>query len=615
MFNKSRKFLAFIILILSSYLVSCTSVEPSSSSSFFSYSFSSKPDYFFEEIEPEEWSFENKFYEDVLTENISFEQIVVQKINAEIYNLESIYNEEVTIDGISVNYFSDIDELIAYNESYSIIEYDLNFEELKEQFDNYLKLVLIEVAVSVAGIALSIVTGNLADTIVEAVNLSVILLASTIGAYIAAEKNAALSKSVGNSVDVIEHQRLQGLIEGQKNALNWSLLITVPFALYNFSLLTKNLIASSYRFVKSNRLIDIFQDTNKIGVLKGKKIYSPDDVSLKNPIGKLDDFGNITLNDGRTLGNLNLNNIDNINRINIEDLNNLDPSGTYYDSKQRVKTIVNKDSEGMYTRTEFEYNKNGNIKSEKKYRMTQSGWELDNSGKPLRRWNSQANRIDADFTKAQTNGLDVDFIGEISNRRVVNATNGRIEFLDINNIPIAYVENGYVKLISNESNKRIALGKVEIIGDSFYINPTWANEIKVKRHSGTQKYRSGVVNNIINYDVPDVQLTAEKKGIPFLTKDELAYTRKFKELPPGFAVHHKKGVKNYPELADDLSNMELVRTNLPANWSEAQKAKVLRDNRLKSGNIHKELGHKGLWSNEANPTGFDTIPWPFLRNG
>jgi hypothetical protein len=139
----------------------------------------------------------------------------------------------------------------------------------------------------------------------------------------------------------------------------------VPFALYNFKLLTDNLIASAYRFVKSNRLIDIFQDTNKIGVLKGKKIYSPDDVSLKNPIGKLDDFGNITLNDGRTLGNLNLDNIDNINRINIEDLNNLDPSGTYYDSKQRVKTIVNKDSEGMYTRTEFEYNKNGNIKSEK----------------------------------------------------------------------------------------------------------------------------------------------------------------------------------------------------------------------------------------------------------
>jgi len=612
-FKKILKFKKIIIILVTIFLiVSCGESAQSSqtiSSSNFSYSFSSRPSTYSEESFSEKFFEEDKKkeaekYEKRLDEELIFESLISELINREFINNEILLEENVILEDINITFFESYDEFEAYDSNYSIYDFGFDIEFAKQNFDDNLKLVMIELTIGIGSLLLSVVLQQWNDALLEAGTVLLTAAGAALGAYIISEKYENISRSVGNSADVVQYERILGASEG----LLWGSLAALPLTLIQLSIATRQIINLVKNWVLSLKVVEILESGKTIGYLKGKNIYKTASTKSDEIIGSLDDFKNLSLNDGRYIGRLSKIDLDKTT-INIEDIIKDSPTDgnafkDYFDSKGKPNFRVTDNNDGTYNRTNFINDKDQPVRlSSRSKKMTADGWELDAAGNPLKRFDVVSQKHLADFSAANKAGLIVNRSGEISNRRVYDLKTNRHVYLDESGKIIAFEEANFIKAESNIPNDRIALGEFNVADGKSYITPDWVLNKNSLRKIGTDAYRARLIDIIINRPELDAFWTTPVNGIPRFTVDELIYIRTFKRLPPGgFQIHHVKGVKNFPELAANFANMEPVRVRAPYGATIEQQKIMLRNSKLDSFKHHKILGHSGNYKNLAQPT-------------
>ena len=508
-----------------------------------------------------------------------YEKSVIENSIQEITELEIFKREDVKLESIIGLVFEDWDEYEEYLESYSIIGYEFDIEEIKKEFNNQLRVFVIDSIINVAGVTLSIITKDYIGLFLDLSRLIITVGTVTIGTFI----NNLIVEKLGNSIGLSQEQIEYDRIEKNLRLFQVVTIINFPFTILDTIRIAQAIASGIKNFVKSLRKVDLFDGNKYIGTLKGKKIYSNVDANdAKNVIGKLDSSKNIILDDGDVFRHLGrISDLD-VPRVDINDLQKVFSTGDRIVDGKKIYNIT-KNADGTFNHRNYVTKNGDRVLSKRINLIDESGWIIKNSI-PIKQIDLATGEVIADISLAIKNHLNVGVDGVINSTKVIE--DGKTFFLNNNNIKVAYVENDYIKLISNKlKDNGMAIGKIDELGD-FVLD--WKIQTKASRLKGTNNFRNYIAK-VINHikDRPEVR----SQIVPqFFTPDEFKYIVDFNRLPPGkFQIHHKCGVKFCPEFAELISNMEPLRTEQ-----------------------HRLLGHGGDYRNPAN----NVFPnWDFLLWG
>lgn len=492
--------------------------------------------------------YETVLLEDILEENILHEDFLEEQIFKEIVFSEKILFEDVIIESVLVEVIEDVDDLNEFIcESYhsEMLDYSL----IKQRLAAGVSLVLAEVVIDTGSAILNIVTCNWGGLAIDAGQIVLTAGGTTLMAFIEGEVAKAKSLAAGNSYEVAMYDCWDAASTAYYytavalDVVNASISASqLAKGLYDVSkTIYKKLTSAEKIYDTAGNVIGKLKDGSKIEVeVNGKKLTCQMipgdrhlyDVATQAYVGTLDDSLMLTVREvpseiyknGTLKYSIKDGNIFTVTRTGsgeiIETFKGTIDSGGFV--KNGYGQIVEK--------IDFDTgNTIGNFKA-----LTAS---LQEAGAPNVTVNVFGELVDLNTGKAiQKKVIDgvTTYVDDAGNALLT-------EYTETDGVT-------YIKKISNVDNGK-TVGSIQ----EGVLNGSWKDILNTRRSNATQAVRKAIVQFI--EEKPD---RIVRKYFPQLTAEQIDYIRSYGRLPSGFEIHHVKNVANYPDLADDYSNLEML---------------------------------------------------------
>ena len=108
----------------------------------------------------------------------------------------------------------------------------------------------------------------------------------------------------------------------------------------------------------------------------------------------------------------------------------------------------------------------------------------------------------------------------------------------------------YLKRMSDIDNGK-TIGR--LLDDGKHLDPNWKIDLDKIRYDATQAFRKGLVKYVQEHSLSEI-----RANFPELTLEQIEYIQEFGKVPTSLQIHHCKNVANYPDLAGDMKNLEVL---------------------------------------------------------
>lgn len=512
--------------------------------------------------------YETILLEDVLKENLISEQILEERIYSEIISDEFLILENIKVENINVDIYNDIDEMDEdfCCESYHSI--DMDYALIKQRIAAGSSLVLAEVVIDTISCVIDIVTYNWGGLALDAGQIIVTAGGTTLTAFIAAQVAKSKSLAAGNSYEMAMYD---ALYEGSK-AFYYSAVVidsvNTAISLYQLTDLAIKGVKALVKFIKSKQAINIVDDAGKVigklsshgttkltinGVEKTCKISGATDLAGKS----IDLYDVATKSYVCTLtktGDALTHTVKSIpNEILLKGGNNIGKAKYVFSGSDAFKVTYAADGTAIKTFV-------GNIDA--------GGFIKNNYGQILKRIDFETGKEINGFTKliksSKANKITVDVFGDIV--EITNDTTktmqpllkktikGSVTYLDSANNQIMKVADGsdgvsYLMRVSDNINNAKVSGALK---DGVF-DFDWRTILDYRRSNATSTIRDSLVSYVKNNNINVV-----RQNFPELTLDMIDYIKKYERIPTSIQIHHVKNVANFPDLADDYTNLVVL---------------------------------------------------------
>ena len=492
--------------------------------------------------------YETVLLEDILEENILHEDVLEEQIFKEIVFSENILFEDVIVESVLVEVIEDVDDLNEFIcESYhsEMLDYSL----IKQRLAAGISLVLAEVVIDTGSAIINIVTCNWGGLAMDAGQIVLTAGGTTLMAFIEGQVAKAKSLAAGNSYEVAMYDCLDAASTAYYytavtlDVVN-TIISTVQLAkgLYDVGkTIYKKLTSAEKIYDAAGNVIGKLKDGGKIEVeVNGKKLTCQMipgdrhlyDVATQAYVGTLDDSLKLTVREipSEIYKNGTL-------KYTVRDGNIFTVTRT--GSGEIIETVKGTIDGGGFVKNgfgqivekiDFDTGKTiGNFKA-----LTES---LQNAGAPNVTVNVFGELVDLNTGKA-------------IQRKVIDGVTTYVDDAGKALLTEYVGTDGvtYIKRLSDVDN-----GKTVGALTDGVLDGTWKDVLNQRRSDATQAVRKAIAKFV--EDKPD---RIVRKYFPQLTAEQIDYIRSYGKLPTDFEIHHVKNVANYPDLADDFSNLEML---------------------------------------------------------
>ena len=509
--------------------------------------------------------YEDKLYEDILKEDILTEEVLLEeqlreKVLNELIKDELIIKEKVLIESVNVEVVKNIEEWDGdtfFCDSY--YETNLDYSLIKENFAKGSSLIITEVVIDLGSAILDIVTAQWGMLALDLGQIVIMAGGTTLKSFIDYHIAKAKSEAAGNSYEVVMYDALDAASKSfYYTAVVLDKVMTV------ISLV--QLVAGIKKLAKELKQIKLLKELKKTAefVSENEKIL----------VKIVDDTFEVVTDSGETTTKCLPALLKNATDVDLYDIV----------TKKYICTLVKKGDEFVVEvkklpnvirnskRILYEIDDSGNIykivtdsaeKETKKLVGTvdQGGFITDGLGRIIE-------RVDFDTGKTLKcyNGINniasnisVDVFGNIvdintGEKLSTKSIDGITYFLDSNNNKILQVYDGkdnvkYLKTISNTDNGRT----VGQLTEEGLFDSGWKIALDASRSDATKTIRKKLVEFVKNHKDTEI-----RKLFPDLTLEQIDYIRTYEKIPQTIQIHHCKNVANYPDLAHDFTNLEVM---------------------------------------------------------
>lgn len=490
---------------------------------------------------------EDKLYEDILNEEILEEHLL-----KEILYDEGLIYEDVIVEELHVEIYEDVDELEDrfVCESYYNQQFDYDF--IKQRIAAGTSLILVEVVIDLGSCVLNIVTANWGGVALDAGQIVVTAGGSTLAGFISYQVAKAKSEAAGNSYEQVMYDALyEGANAYYYTAVTCDVVNTVISTYQLVDGITK-LVKTVKNLIKVAKTPEIINSAGNVAAklradglydvtIDGKKAikcaFAENSTDLYNATTK--EYVCSIIKNGDSLTT-------EIKTIPKQVFSNgalkfeIDDAGMLYrltlnNGGEYVKTTVGTIDAGGIVKNGF----------------GQTMYRLDfESGKLIKCYNG-INKIAPNIT--------VDVFGNIvdlnTNKKLaIKTIDGVVTYLDAEGNAVATIYKGqdgvsWLKNVNNVDNGT-TIGRISADG---LFESAWKADLDFIRSDATSTIRKELVKYVKNNSDSVV-----RKNFPDLTIEQIEYIREYGRVPESIQIHHCKNVANYPDLAHDYSNLEVM---------------------------------------------------------
>lgn len=498
--------------------------------------------------------FEDILTEDKLYEDILNEEILEERLLKEILYDEGLIYEDVLIEELHVEIIEDVDELEDRFVCESYYDQQFDYDFIKQRIASGTSLILAEVVVDLGSCILNIVTANWGGVALDAGQIVVTAGGSTLAGFIAYHVAKAKSEAAGNSYEQVMYDALyEGSNAYYYTAVTCDVVNTVISVYQLVDGMTK-LVKTVKNLIKVMKTPEIANSAgNVVAKLRTDGLY---DVAIdgKKAIKCAFAENSTDLYDAATKEYV-CSIVKNGDVLTTE-INSI-PKQIFSKSTGALKFEVD-DAGMLYRLTENiggEYVKTtiGTIDAGGvvKNGFGQNMYKLDfESGNLIKCYNG-VNKIAPNIT--------VDVFGNIidlntNEKLAVKTIDGVVTYLDADGNAVATIYKGedgiqWLKNV-NKSDNGTTIGR---ISEEGIFESAWKADLNFIRSDATSTIRKQLVNYVKNNSDANV-----RKNFPDLTVEKIEYIRDYGRVPESIQIHHCKNVANYPDLAHDYSNLEVM---------------------------------------------------------
>ena len=494
--------------------------------------------------------------DDILTDTILKEHIIYETLLEEIVLYENLLHEDVIIESVSISVYDDFDDFDYDFICETNYVYDMDYSLIRERIAQGASMVLAEVVIDLGSLVLDICCCNWIEAGIDAAQIICTSVGTTLAAFISAEVAKAKSLAAGNTYEVAMYDAL----DAGSSAFYYTAVVC---EVANTAISLAQLGVNTARLVKEIKEIVISMKTGAAVATSSGVI-----VAKKAANGVFD-----VTTDGKT--------IKCAMAANSTDLFDVT-------TKKYVGTLV-KNGDDLIIETKNVpskiWSQNGALKFEcengqiwkvtkdaqtgELVRASKAFGDIDPAGYV---WNGGKIIDHIDFSTGKSlnafravanasENISVDVFGDLidvsTGAKLTKKTIGGVAtYYDSNSQAVLkeYVgKDGtvWLKRISNTDNGKV-VGKLTADGK---FDANWCVELNKIRTEATMTIRDAFVKFIKENPVCVVR---DKFSYIENIDEIIDYVKEFNKVPTSIQIHHWKNVANYPDLAGDLSNLEIM---------------------------------------------------------
>ena len=512
--------------------------------------------------------YETLILEDVLKENIITEKILKEKIYNEIISNEYLITENIKVESINVEIYKDVNEMeddFCCESYYSI---DMDYSLIKQRIAAGTSLIVAEVIIDTASCVIDIVTCNWGAFATDFGQIIVTAGGTTISAFIAAQVAKAKSLAAGNSYEMALYD---ALYEGSK-AFYYSSVkidtINALISLYQLTDLAIKGVGKLINLINSRQTIEIIDSSGKaIGKLASKK-------TTKLTINGTEKICKISCATDLTGNSIDL--YDATTKTYVCTLKKTGEALTYTTRSIPNEILLKAGSNVGKAKYIFSgtdafkvtYAADGTAVKTFIGSIDAGGFIKNNYGQIIKKIDFETGKEINGFTKimqsSKSKKITVDVFGELveitddSKKMTQPLTKkiikGKLTYLDSANNPLFNVTNGsdnvsYLMRASENINEAKVSG---VLNDGLY-DFNWKTILDYRRSNATSIIRSNLVEFVKKNNVNVI-----RQNFPELTLEMIDYIKTYDRIPTSIQIHHIKNVANFPDLADDFTNLVVL---------------------------------------------------------
>ena len=490
----------------------------------------------------------------VLTDTVLKEHIIYETLLEEIVLYENLLHEDVLIESISVSVYDNFDDFDYNFICETNFVYDMDYSLIRERIAQGASMILAEVVIDLGSLVLDICCCNWIDVAIDAAQIIYTSVGTTLAAFISAEVAKAKSLAAGNTYEVAMYDAL----DAGSSAFYYTAVIcevaNTAISLAQLGVNTARLVKEIKSIVTSmkngatvatssgtvmakkaaNGIIEITADDETVKCAIAANSTDLFDVKTKKYVGTLVKHGDdIVIETSKVPSQIKLAN------------------GTlkYECENGQIWKISTKIGEYV--------------------RGPKALGEIDPAGYV---WNGGKIVDHIDFATGRSlnayravahasENISVDVFGDLidvsTGTKLTKKTIGGVAtYYDSNSQAVLkeYIGNDgtvWLKRMSNTDNGKV-VGRLTADG-KFDVN--WCVELNKIRTEATMAIRDAFVKFIKENPVSVVR---DKFSYIENIDEIIDYVKEFDKVPTSIQIHHWKNVANYPDLAGDLSNLEIM---------------------------------------------------------
>ena len=496
--------------------------------------------------------YETVILEDLLKENILTEDILREGLLSQLLLQEELLAEDVLIENLSVQIIDSFDDLEDYFICESNYIQQLDYSFIHQRIAQGASMVIAEVVIDLGSCVLDIVTANWGGLWLDVGQIVITAGGTAWAAFVTQQVALAKSLAAGNSYEFAMYDALDASSKAFYYTAVTCEVVNTVISLAQTVVGIVQTVKGIKNLVAAAKAGEILDDAGKVAA----KVGSDGTVQVKQGSKwiKCDYAANST---------------DLYDVVTKEYVASIVRSGdaakiitkqipeNIYSASGNLKYICNGSDIWKVTQTQ-----SGNIVKTYKGTVDAGGFIKNGFGQIIDKIDfSTGKSIDAFLGIAKTApNVSADVFGNIVDLNTganltTKVVDGIATYFDSAGNAVLKQYNGadgatYLKRLSDIDNGK-TIGR--LLDDGKHLDPNWKIDLDKIRYDATQAFRKGLVKYVQEHSLSEI-----RANFPELTLEQIEYIQEFGKVPTSLQIHHCKNVANYPDLAGDMKNLEVL---------------------------------------------------------